>query len=201
MVAVKVWLAGEGPSEIGDRDIGGERRGVLEALLVRVEPAGWIVDRATLWKKIRKFEAGAALRGAGDDRSVQRLVLFASEAGCEVVAFSRDRDSDPDRTATLERGIAAARQAYPEVGIIGGIAAPCIEGWILALAGVKGTDAMSRRRCDDELEHHAIPIHVEGFVAVVEAADLAALAAGSLATWLARARDVLPRAIHGNVSV
>lgn len=38
MVAVKVWLAGEGPSEIGNRDTGGDRVGVLEALLRRIEP-------------------------------------------------------------------------------------------------------------------------------------------------------------------
>jgi hypothetical protein len=38
VVAVKVWLAGEGPSEIGNRDTGGDRVGVLEALLRRIEP-------------------------------------------------------------------------------------------------------------------------------------------------------------------
>jgi hypothetical protein len=203
VVAVKVWLAGEGPSEIGDRDSGGERVGVLEALLRRIEAAGWVVDRATRWKHIRKFEAGRALRGAGDDRSVQRLVLHAYEAGCEVVAFSRDRDSDPDREATLERGIEAASRDYPGVGVIGGIARPSIEGWVLALAGTKDTDEMSRPRCDRELELHSIQMGhdaVAAFVAIVERADLGSLPDGcdSLVTWLERARAVLPRTIHGS---
>lgn len=202
MVAVKVWLAGEGPSEIGNRDTGGDRVGALEALLRRIEPAGWRVDRASLWKSIRKYKAGRALEGAGDDRSVQRLVLFAYEAGCEVVAFSRDRDSDPGRTDAIERGIAAAIASYPGIGVIGGIARPCIEGWILALAGVKGTDEMSRPRCDRELANRELLADepaVEAFVAVVERADLGALPNGcdSLAAWLARARAVLTAAIHG----
>jgi hypothetical protein len=169
MVAVKVWLAGEGPSEIGDRDTGGERVGVLEGLLRRVEARGWIVDRASRWKDIRKYQAGSALRGAGDDRSVQRLVLRAYEAGC------------------------------------GGTAWPCIEGWVLALAGVKHTDEMSRPRCDRELAQRSIAsghAAVEAFVEIVEDADLNALpnGCGSLVGWLERARSVLPRAVHGSAA-
>lgn len=205
MVAVKVWLAGEGPSEIGDRDSGGEHPGVLEALLRRIEATGWVIDRATRWKQIRKFEAGRALRGAGDDRSVQRLVLHAHEAGCEVVAFSRDQDSERDRDAVIERGIAEASRNHPHVGVIGGIARPCIEGWVLALAGVKDTDEMSRPRCDRELERMSIKLGhaaVDAFVAIVDQADLGSLPAGggSLVTWLDRAREVLPRAIHGTAA-
>jgi hypothetical protein len=205
MVAVKMWLAGEGPSEIGDRHMGGERVGVLEALLRRVEAKGWTVDRASLWKDIRKFTAGGALRGAGDDRSVQRLVLHAYEAGCEVVAFSRDRDSDPDRNSAIEQGIAAATATWPDIGVVGGIARPCIEGWVLALAGTKNTDEMSRPRCDLELEARSIESghgSVEAFVEIVEEADLASLPNGcdSLITWLDRARAVLPRAIHGSAA-
>ncbi len=205
MVAVKVWLAGEGPSEIGDRDSGGERPGVLESLLRRIEAKGWVVDRATRWKQIRKFEAGRALRGAGDDRSVQRLVLHAYEAGCEVVAFSRDQDSERGRDAVIERGIAEAIRAYPHVGVIGGIARPCIEGWVLALDGVKGTDEMSRPKCDRELELKSIQSGhgaVDAFVAIVEQGDLGSLPGGcaSLVTWLDRARAVLPRAIHGSAA-
>jgi hypothetical protein len=202
MVAVKVWLAGEGPSEIGNRETGGERVGVLEALLRRIEPTGWVVDRASIWKDIRKYKAGSALRGAGDDRSIQRLVLFAYEAGCEVVAFSRDRDSDPERETTIKDGLAAVTAAYPSVGVIGGLAKPCIEGWVLALAGVKQTEAMSRPRCDSELANRdllAAEPAVEAFVAIVDRANLDALPNGcdSLTTWLARARAVLSPAVHG----
>jgi len=46
MVAVKVWLGGEGPCELGTRADGGEEPGVIEALLVRLEPSGWGIDGA-----------------------------------------------------------------------------------------------------------------------------------------------------------
>ena len=56
MVAVKVWLGGEGPSELGTRADGGDDPGVIEALLLKVEPSGgWITTART--------RLGRALRG------------------------------------------------------------------------------------------------------------------------------------------
>lgn len=144
---VKVWLGGDGPSEIGDRDQGGDRIGALEALLRRVEPAGWRVAGGTQWRFIRKFRVGAAVGNDthGDIRNVAGLVNAAYEAACEVVAFARDVDAEPDRVEVVARAIAYARELFPTVAIIGGCARPALEGWVLALVGERDTERMSQR--------------------------------------------------------
>ncbi len=77
------------------------------------------------------------------------------------------------------------------MGVIGGVARPCIEGWVLALAGVKDTDEMSRPRCERELPQRAIQKGhdaVVAFVELVEGASLNALPSGcdSLTVWIER---------------
>ncbi len=99
MVAVKVWLAGEGRARSAT-EISGVSGPVSSKLCSGASRlAGWVVDRASIWKKIRKFEAGAALRGAGDDRSVQRLVAPRAELAARWSPSASDRDSSPDRDA------------------------------------------------------------------------------------------------------
>lgn len=200
---VKVWLGGDGPSEIGDRDKdGGARAGALEALLRRVEPDGWRVEGATQWRFIRKFRVGAAVGNDthGDIRNVAGLVLQAYEAACEVVAFARDVDADRERAAVVVRAIDYARDLFPDIEIIGGSASPALEGWILALLGVRDTEAMSRARCNQLLDERDLGgKHAAAYVSVVEIADLERLPPGcdALRTWLASARAVLGRAIRG----
>ena len=67
--------------------------------------------------------------------------LDASEAGCDVLAFSRDRDNDEDREKAIEEGIAAAKTA--RLAVVGAAAIPTLEGWILALMKTSRTEAMS----------------------------------------------------------
>jgi hypothetical protein len=184
---VKVWLGGEGPSEIGDRDRpDGERVGAIEALLRKVEPDGWRVAGAVRWQHIRKFTVGAA-RGRhnhGDIHSVAGLVNMAFEAGCPVVAFTRDVDADPDRADAIRRGIEHAR-AIPHLSatqIIGGPAEPALEGWILALLGVRDTEAMSRQKANRLLDERGLGgKRAEDYVRVIEEADLALASDADLA--------------------
>lgn len=202
-VRVKVWLGGEGPSEIGDRDlVGGERVGALEALLHQAEPVGWVVDGATRWSRIRKFRVSEAIGhdNHGDIHSIAGLALEAFERGCEVVAFSRDVDADERRADAIAEGIAHAKAKVAMVAIIGGPAIPAIEGWILALLGVRDTEAKSRDRCDELLAARGLGgKHAEAYVAVIEAADLGKIPPGSdaLVAWLKLARRVLATAIRG----
>jgi hypothetical protein len=132
---VKVWLGGEGPSEIGNRATpegltDGERVGTIEALLRRVEPSGWRVAGATPWVRLTKYQVGAAIgrTGHGDERNVLRLVNHAFEQGCEAVAFTRDIDADPPRVEAIRTAIAKARLLFPHTEAIGGHARPAIEG-------------------------------------------------------------------------
>jgi hypothetical protein len=210
MVAVKVWLGGEGPSELGDRDHGGTRVGALEALLLRIEPTGWRVAGAVRWRSIRKYRAGVARADVahGDVRNVMGLVLQAYEAGCEVVAFCRDVDADAGRAQAIREGIEQAEAIFAPPtfraapAIIGGVAKPALEGWILALRGRRDTDELSRSKANAELDALGLGgKHAEAYVEIIEQADLAKLPPGcpSLADWIERAQRVLQHAVRGRV--
>jgi hypothetical protein len=203
MVAVKVWLSGEGASDLGDRDKpNGQRQGALEAMLLRVEPHEWLVGGAIQWMAIRKYQAGAARGKAAheDERNVLKLALIAKEAGCEVVAFSRDIDADREREGGIEKGIERAKQMFDSLTIIGGAAKPALEGWILALLGERDTDSLSRKRTNELLAKQEIAgKRAEDYVAIIERADFEGLPPGcdSLQTWLKRAKAGLSKAIRG----
>jgi hypothetical protein len=125
----------------------------------------------------------------------------AYEAGCEVVAFSRDVDAEVDvRASAIRRGIDDAQKLFPLVAIIGGPAIPAIESWILALLGVRDSETMSRERANRELTLLGTSVkRPEDYVAVIEKQLLEPLPPGSTAfdTWIKRARSVLGDAIRG----
>ena len=199
---VRVFLAGEGSNELGGyfghrtwhRD---DRPGVLQALLTRVQATGWEVGGARDWKSIRKFQARKA--GHADTRNVLGVALDAKDVGCEVLAFSRDQDREPERRDAVEEGVRLVPEQIrdaPEV--IGGVAVPKLEGWILALRGARGTEQLSPRRAEEDLERLGVAVKDgEAMVQVVEEADLEAIPqdAASLTTWFDRARAVLPRRV------
>lgn len=201
---MKVWLGGEGTCELGGRADGDDRRGVIEALLLRLESVGWTVVGATRWKYIRKFTARGALQKGenhGDIKNVMGLALEAHEAASEVLAFTRDIDADDERMKAIATGLEQAANLFPTLAIIGGGAKPAIEGWVLALRKVSRTDEMSRQRTLEELKAIGISAKSpEEYVAVVEQADLEQQLPGgcdSLVTWLATARGVMARALRG----
>lgn len=194
----KVWLGGEGPSELGDRDQPAhtwEREGALEALLRKVKPEGWEVEGATRWWALKKYDAGKARQSSkhADERHVRALALQAEEQGCDAVVFSRDLDSDEDREAAIEAGISWA-QGRLALRIAGGVAKPALEGWLLALLGESRTDELSRGRVAERLkEHGVVDKKAEDYVALIDQADLATGERGStsLRQWLERASAAL----------
>ncbi len=113
-----------------------------------------------------------------------------------MLAFSRDTDNDPVRRDAVEEGIRRIPETFatpPEV--IGGVAVPALEAWILALMGERHTEALTTKRAALRLEEKGVtPKDARAMVILVERADLDQLSkdADSLTTWLARARDVLP---------
>jgi hypothetical protein len=204
---IKVFLGGEGNNDIGARwhEPMGEQPGVLEVLLRRVRPDGWRVAGARAWQSIRKYRAGAAL-GPGhhaDARNVLGLVLHAHEQACEMLAFARDRDGDRLREREIEDVLGAlpsfgfAAEYRYELAVVGGIACPKLEGWILCLRGVAGTDDMSRTRVDRELAQAGVELKsTDQYVAIAASCPLPT-GDGSLPTWLARADETLRRLIEG----
>jgi hypothetical protein len=206
----KVWIVGEGNNELGrDDGYGNRRRGVLEALLIRVCERGWECSGKLQWNAIQKFRAGGArLAGPnhGDYFNVLGLTLAAYEDAADAVAFSRDVDSDPDREEAVAMALAWIREESGWlIRVIGGVAKPAIEGWILALRAVPGTDAMSRSQAAVHLARHDIGLKsTDHYVDVVEQVDLEQpphfglpFGAESLRAWLATAHEALNHLVHG----
>ncbi len=191
---IRVFLAGEGPSELGSRS-GREayqtddRPGVLQCLLRVVAPDGWEVAGAVQWKNIRKLKVNAP--DAGDARNVHAAALHAKERAAGVLAFTRDRDRKPERQADIERALEGV-ESDGALRVAGGVAIENIEAWLLALAGEVGSEAvrhpenemarlkLEAKRAEDyarHVAHHGI--------------DKAPKDAESLHRWLARARRAL----------
>lgn len=195
---VSVFLCGEGRNELGSRcghpvyqtDT---EPGVLHALLRRVQATGWEVGGARDWTSIRKYKAGSTHR---DTHNVLGVALDAKEAGCDVLAFSRDVDNEPMRKEAVEEGIRLIPETFADApSVIGGVAVPTLEAWILALQGERHTEDLTTKRAALRLEERGVASKDgRAMVRVVEGADFDELPkdAASLIAWLARARSVLP---------
>lgn len=196
---MKVFLGGEGPNDIGDwisyPYYHGEnpRHGVVGILLEKVRPEGWEVGGAIAWKRLRKLQVGK--HGKAEIRNVRALVLKAKESGCDVVAFTRDRDREVPRQKYVEEGIAQAMEDQADCPeIVGGMAIEKLESWMVALAGKKGSETMREQRLLATFEQLGIEWKSTGqYADFAESADLDQIPgdAGSLLAWLDRAREVL----------
>jgi hypothetical protein len=203
---VKVFLSGEGSNELGSRYghrsfQSDERPGVLSALLSRVQASGWEIGGAREWRSIRKYKVRGSTHQ--DTLNVLGAALDAKEEGCDVLAFSRDADKDPGRREAVDQGIARASEAIPGAPpIIGGVAVPTLEGWILALLEVRATETLTPKRAEQTLSEKGVASKDgHAMVQVVENADLGKIPpdAASLRTWLGRA-EVLPRLVAQRAS-
>lgn len=204
----RVWIAGEGNNELGSQSGDGSgSTGVLEALLTKVCPTGWACGGKIRWKGIHKFRAGGA-RGSnhGDFHNALGLVLEAYEQAADAIAFSRDVDSDLEREDAIDAALRWLREESGwSIQVIGGVAKPALEGWILALLGARDTDNLSRSGANQQLARRGFdPKSVDEYVEVVKQAALGAhptfgLPTGSrsLRTWLAAAHEILHRLVHG----
>lgn len=195
---VKVFLAGEGSNELGSRFghpsyQSDDRPGVLYALLLRVQPTGWQVIGARDWKSIRKYRAGKASHA--DTHNVLGAALDAIEAHGDVLVFSRDLDNDSAREAGVNEGLARIPSISQHLEVIGGVAIPTLEGWILALLGEKGTEELSPSGAEAALVKSEVA-RKDGIAMadVVASAELDKIPpdARSLRSWLSRAQAVLP---------
>jgi len=193
---MKVFLAGEGPGELGRWFNDPSYRadvtdiGALEALLRRIRADGWQVEGALQWKRITKYRRGRELHAA-ELLNVLGVALEASEAGCQILAFMRDRDGVRERERDIEDGLARATEKFPDLQIIGVVAIEELEAWILAMLGELRSE--SRRDAKSRLaEHHGVTTRREK-IGLIEQTELARWSpdASSLHRWLERARVVL----------
>jgi hypothetical protein len=204
---LKVFLGGEGDNDIGTRwhRPMGDHPGVVEVLLRRLRPDGWRVAGGRSWKSIRKYRAGGALRRSNheDGRNVLGLVLHAYEEACELLVFVRDRDRDEAREQEIRRvldeitAFGFAEEYRYELAIVAGVPRPTLEGWILCLQGVAGTDEMSPLRADRALADAGIELKSTLQYAGVAASCVLPTGEGSLPRWLAHAEATFRRLLDG----
>lgn len=193
---MKVFLAGEGRSELGDYSGAreywprpGDSRcpGVLEALLLRLGVDVEVID-AIVWKHIRKYKAGD--HRSPELRTVRGLLLRASESGADALVFARDRDRETQREAEIDRGISEGVDAHPDVAVVGGAAVEAIEAWILELLG--DSRAETYRRPKEQLDANHDVTGLEAMVQIIEETELpSSEGTSSLCRWLGRAERLL----------
>jgi hypothetical protein len=195
-VTALVFLGGEGPNELGSRarhpSYNDDQPGVIEALLRRVQEQGWAVSGAVTWSRIRKFQArGPTPR---EERNVLGFVLEAKRAGAHIAAFLRDADDDAERLAVIKAAITRARELYPDVDVIGGVAVPVLEAWLLALSGEAKTERLGKAAAQSRLAARGVPEKsTAAMVQIVRDAriDSIPVDAAGLRTWLKTAEEVL----------
>ncbi|MBI5486564.1 MAG: hypothetical protein HY905_04455 [Deltaproteobacteria bacterium] len=192
---MRVLLAGEGPTELGDWHRERAWRpspcapGVVEALARGVGDGDWVIADAVSWKSIRKYRPGGHRHA--EARNVLGVVLMARERGMDAVLFVRDRDGLPERGADVETGMraAAGNRDFRGVAIVGGIAVEAIEAWLLAWLGEPRTEEATNPKAELARRGYG---SCEAKVSLVREHDAAGIPedAQSLRTWLDRVRRV-----------
>lgn len=199
---IRVFLAGEGPNDIGDwqrhRSYREEppRPGVIEVLLRKVRAEGWEVSDGVAWQGIRKYRARPPI--PAEAQNVLGAALKAKESGCHVLAFTRDRDGVKfkQRELDVEQGIVQVPQQIADCPkIAGGMAIEKLESWLVALSGTKGSEKMRQSHIEERLAELGVKEkNTADMVRLAAEADLERLPqdASSLRRWLDRAREALP---------
>ena len=199
---IHVFLAGEGPNDIGDwcrhqsyRE-DPPRPSVEEVLMRKTKADGWEVHEGIRWASIRKYRPNRP--GAHEVRNVLGAALMAREEGCDVLAFVRDRDgshANPNhqRERDIELGIETAVETHGDaLRIAGGVAIKKLESWLVALAGRRGSE--QERRPEEILE--SLGVHEKNTREMVEFAEGSDLDdipddAESLLLWRDRVKKAL----------
>jgi hypothetical protein len=189
----KVFIAGEGPNDLGSwakepQDREPSYPGVVESLLLRVNPSGWMVSGSRRWKHIRKYVANSP--APTEKRNVLGIALEAVESGCDVLAFVRDRDGPKNRKRQqdIEEGVQEAQEMHGQtLCIIGGMAIERIESWLCALLCGAKSEKMGKSKVDEFLAGKVVKLKdTSSMVDVVENAELDKIPrdAVSLRSWL-----------------
>jgi hypothetical protein len=205
MTELRVFLGGEGRNELGSwaRETAyrnDEEIGVIKALLLRVKPQGWRVVGARAWKHCRKYtdfgfrpaDVRRNIRSDNEKRAVLGLILDAIEQSipADLVVFVRDQDDHPERAKVIADAIKVARTLWPHIRLVGDVAVPVLEAWILALMGERDTEALGKAKAQRSLAERGVTTTAE-MVREVMAGRPVPEDAGHLNTWLAEAASAL----------
>lgn len=175
---MRVFLAGEGPNELGGwakepgYRVSPVEPGVLTTLVERVAGSPANVVGCAVWKSLRKYRAGQ--RGVpatdGDVRSLRAAQLQAKEARATVLVALRDTDGQTDREAALRT---AASTPPTALRTVVGTPHLKLEAWILACAGTRKAEDLGSHGLKNALTSLGIPPkETAAMVNVVENCDL-----------------------------
>jgi hypothetical protein len=203
MSEIQVFLGGEGRNELGSwagdpAYQNDDQLGVIKALLMRTRPTGWKIVGALSWKRCRKYtdhgslpdDVRRTIRGDHEKRAVLGLGLDAKERGAQAVAFVRDQDDDPERASLIAAAVELARTLWPHIRLVGDTAVPVLEGWIVALMGEPGTEALGKSKAQRLLSDRNVKTTAE-MVREVLAHRPVPEDAAHLRSWLAQAKAAL----------
>lgn len=137
---MRAFVSGEGRHELGKWDEEPSNRaeskrsdGVLVEL-ARKKGATIEVCGGMPWRKVPKYVARG--RRSAEEGTLRKLVQLALDERAELLIWARDTDHDKDRQRQLEQTHDALKvEDTFGLSVRGGPAVPCIDAWVLAIAG------------------------------------------------------------------
>jgi hypothetical protein len=192
----RVFLVGEGSNDVGSYSGSAayhdpNQAGVVGALLGKIREAGWEIAGGCAWKSLRSLRARGTSRG--DEGNVAAAALRATDYRADVLVFVRDTDGDKERVSALERGIESASKSF-SVEVVGGIADPMVEAWVLALLGEPNTEGARKGEIQKRAAEAGLGDKDSAAICkCVTDADLSRVPtdATRLRTWLSSAQQAL----------
>jgi hypothetical protein len=135
---MKLFVVGEGVAEIGKwaehpsyRSGSLRSNGVLFELFKK-KRSGEVVN-GIAWKNIKKFTANGA--SSAEQRILKKATVLAMDSDADVLLWSRDSDGYDHRNSELTEELERLNASDDvTVDVMGGVAEPCIEAWVVGLA-------------------------------------------------------------------
>lgn len=96
-----------------------------------------------------------------------------------------------DRHANITEGVRQAQDRSPTVQVVGEVARPCLEGWVLAALGEAATEQMSKAAAQRRLADRCAAKDTAAFAQAVHRAAAFPEDARGVRRWIAGVRDCL----------
>ena len=152
---LKVFICGEGPSDIGRWARQPEYReqydshGLIGAIARKVADGEWEICDGLVHKNVPAYRANR-IGDSGEVRKLFGAIEMAREAGCDVLLFARDIDGQQDRSAELRRAAVDLEARGNNITAVA-LVDPCIEGWALELLGERSKHGWRKTAAKEQL--------------------------------------------------